>query len=281
MDLVKVYLIQIITAASNNLRLNAQQIEVVGLLRETIINSADIGSELLKMKKATELSKLAVRLGEIHTFLTQGVVDFSKISEQFREHSRYLLRDLNQFLENVNPNVFKEALNKISNNGNLESVDVELIDRRVMADQILDIKNDSTFPDGSARRSRTNISSILNFEEKILGQIKPADDLLKKILSGKATSMELENYSDIMKDHALLSEQSGFQVLAKMHNIIASAFNEIRSGSLTANKPVIEAMRACLIVIVAVIKEKEIDITYYLNKAEEFGKILLKKNIQV
>ncbi|MCK7522787.1 MAG: hypothetical protein MZV64_36440 [Ignavibacteriales bacterium] len=103
MDLVKVYLIQSITTAANNLRLNAQQIEVVGLLRETIVNSKDLGSELLLMKKTTELSKLAIRLSEIHSFLTQGKVDFVKISEQFREHSRYLIRDLNQFLENVSP----------------------------------------------------------------------------------------------------------------------------------------------------------------------------------
>ena len=56
MDLVKVYLIQSITTAANNLRLNAQQIEVVGLLRETIVNSKDLGSDLLLMKKNTELS---------------------------------------------------------------------------------------------------------------------------------------------------------------------------------------------------------------------------------
>ena len=91
MDLIKVYLIQSITSAANNLRLNAQQIEVVGLLRETIITSKDVGAEFLKMKKSTELSKLAIRLNEIYSFLTQGKVDFVKISEQFREHSRYLI----------------------------------------------------------------------------------------------------------------------------------------------------------------------------------------------
>ena len=67
MDLVKVYLIQSITTAANNLRLSAQQIEVVGLLRETIVNANDLGAELLLMKKSTELSKLAIRLGEIHS----------------------------------------------------------------------------------------------------------------------------------------------------------------------------------------------------------------------
>ncbi len=58
-------------------------------------------------------------------FLTQGKVDFVKISEQFREHSRYLIRDLNQFLENVSPKVYKDAFNKV-NNGHSTAIDVEL-----------------------------------------------------------------------------------------------------------------------------------------------------------
>jgi len=37
-------------------------------------------------------------------------------------------------------------------------------------------------------------------------------------------------------------------------------------------KDVVDALRACLIVIVAVVKGKEVDITNYLNRAEEFGK---------
>ena len=136
MDLVKVYLIQSITTAANNLRLNAQQIEVVGLLRETVVNSSDLGAELLLMKKTTELSKLAIRLSEIHSFLTQGKVDFVKISEQFREHSRYLIRDLNQFLENVSPKIYKDAFNKI-NNGHTTPIDVELVDRSNIAGEIM------------------------------------------------------------------------------------------------------------------------------------------------
>ena len=69
MSLEKIYLIQTITAAANNLRLNPQQIEVVGLLRETINKAEDVGVEFLKMKKSTELSKLAIRLSEIYSFL--------------------------------------------------------------------------------------------------------------------------------------------------------------------------------------------------------------------
>jgi len=282
MDLVKVYLIQSITTAANNLRLNAQQIEVVGLLRETIVNSKDLGSELLLMKKTTELSKLAIRLGEIHTFLTQGKVDFVKISEQFREHSRYLIRDLNQFLENVSPKIYKDAFSKI-NNGYSNSIDVELIDRSDLVGEIKDKSvidiDDNIIADRDEKKINT-ISSI-DFEKKILSPVKSLDELLKKMSSGKVKESELKQYCELMQDHALLASLQDFQLLAKMHEIIASGLDAMTNGKLPTDKTVIEALRACLIVIVAVVKRKNVDITGYLNRAEEFGKKYFNENFQV
>lgn len=282
MDLVKVYLIQSITTAANNLRLNAQQIEVVGLLRETIVNSTDLGSELLLMKKTTELSKLAIRLAEIHTFLTQGKVDFVKISEQFREHSRYLIRDLNQFLESVSPKIYKDAFNKI-NNGFPNSIDVELVDRSNLAGEIMDkdviIIDENVVVENN--HNKKNAISSADFEKKILSPVKSLDELLKKFPSGNVKGSELKQYCELMQDHASLASLHDFQLLAKMHEIIAFALEGMTNGKLPADKTVIEALRACLIVIVAVVKRKDVDITGYLNRAEEFGKKYFNENFQV
>ena len=280
MDLIKVYLIQSITAAANNLRLNPQQIEVVGLLRETITKSEDVGAEFLKMKKSTELSKLAVRLSEIYSFLTQGKVDFVKVSEQFKEHSRYLIRDLNQFLESVSPKVYKDAFNKI-NNEKQQIIDVELVDRSNMAGQIMINERADQIRKRSEENFEKPTNSILDFEKKLLEPIKSLDEILKGLTLGKVIPKELKDYSEIMEDNATLSNQRGFMVLEKMHIIIASSLNEIIAGTLEVNKITIEALRACLIVIVAVVKKKEVDTSGYLNRAEEFAKKFLKKSIQV
>ena len=280
MDLIKVYLIQSITSAANNLRLNPQQIEVVGLLRETITKSEDVGAEFLKMKKSTELSKLAVRLSEIYSFLTQGKVDFVKVSEQFKEHSRYLIRDLNQFLESVSPKVYKDAFNKI-NNEKQQIIDVELVDRSNMAGQIMINERADQIRKRSEENFEKPTNSILDFEKKLLEPIKSLDEILKGLTLGKVIHKELKDYSEIMEDNATLSNQRGFMVLEKMHIIIASSFNEIIAGTLEVNKTTIEALRACLIVIVAVVKKKEVDTSGYLNRAEEFAKKFLKKSIQV
>jgi len=281
MDLVKVYLIQSITTAANNLRLNAQQIEVVGLLRETVVNSKDLGAELLQMKKTTELSKLAIRLSEIHAFLTQGKVDFVKISEQFREHSRYLIRDMNQFLENVNPKIYKDAFNKI-NNVNTPAIDVELVDRSNLAGEIMN-KEITISENNDLSKSKDNSAYLtsIDFEKKILGPVKTVDELLKRIPSGIVSEKELKDIYELMKEQASLASLNGFQVIAKMHHILALAFEALMNGNLLVDKSVIEALRACLIVIVAVVKRKDVDITGYLNRAEEFGNKHFKENIKV
>ena len=276
MDLVKVYLIQSITTAANNLRLSAQQIEVVGLLRETIINANDLGAELLLMKKSTELSKLAIRLGEIHSFLTQGKVDFIKISEQFREHSRYLIRDLNQFLENVSPKIYKDAFNKINNKQN-NTVDVELVDRSKLAGEILG-KGISYEAENRIEVIPENNFAAIDFEKKILNPIKSLDDLIKKLSTGDVSDQELKLHAELMLEHAELSARQGFQVLSKMHEILAKAFDQIESGNLLVDKKIIESLRACLIVIVAAVKRKDVDITGYLNRAEDFGQKYFQKN---
>ena len=276
MDLVKVYLIQSITTAANNLRLNAQQIEVVGLLRETIINSKDLGAELLLMKKTTELSKLAIRLSEIHSFLTQGKVDFVKISEQFREHSRYLIRDLNQFLENVTPKIYKDAFLKM-NDTQQSVLDVELIDRSNLAGEILINGLTARKEVASDRKSKITYTT-LDFEKKILGPVKSLDELLKRIPSGEFSDKELNQNAELMNENAELSSQQGFQVLFNMHKIISLAFESISKEKLLVDKNIIESLRACLIVIVAVVKRKDVDITGYLNRAEDFGKKYFQQN---
>ena len=78
MNLTKLYIIQSITAASNNLRLSTQKIEVVALLREFLGKSENLDEDIRRMKKITELSTLAIRLNEVYTFLSRGNVDFFK-----------------------------------------------------------------------------------------------------------------------------------------------------------------------------------------------------------
>lgn len=273
MELVKQYINQSITAASNNLRLNTQQIEIVAMLKNTISKSTDLGNDLISMKKITELSTLAIRLNEIYNFLTQNQIDLMKISEHFKEHSRYLIKDLSHMLDNVTPSAFQKSIEKISPKLLSESeINVDLSKRQ--AEEELFFK-----PDPESLKEKLVLDEAAedediffqNYETAILKPIKPLDTMLKSLAKSEMDHNVVLSFAKTMKENGLLSAKIGFEIIANMHWVVSRALNLIGTRNLMPGKDVLESIRACLIVIVAVVKGKEVDITTYLNKAEEFG----------
>lgn len=287
MDLIKHYINQSITIAANNLRLNNQQIEVVALLKEAINKSDNLSDDLINMKRITELSTLAIRLNEIYNSLTQNQIDFLKISDQFKEHSRYLIKDLGHMLDISTPQTFKAAIEKLK--GAIvfpkEEIKVDLSKRVPDEEPFVKVTTDEIKEEIIFNEDFKNDDEeiIQNFEPTILNPIKPLDNILKKISNNEIDYEELIKYSKIMDENATLSRKIGFEILSGMHRIISKALILIKNRELMPGKDVIESLRACLIVIVAVVRGKDVDINNYLNKAEEFGNklatIISKENI--
>jgi|YelNatPaOPRAMG01_1025707.scaffolds.fasta_scaffold00523_35 hypothetical protein len=282
MDLIKQYIIQSISAASNNLRLSTEKIEVVALLREAILKSEDLQSEIKEMKKITELSTFAIRLNEIYNYLTQNHIDLFKFSDKFKEHSQYLIKDLSHMLDIVSPVSLKKKLEEINSKKNEEiikpsenNISVDLSKRKYEninfeKQETDEIKEKIIFED----EKEDEDFFIQNYETEILRPIKPLDSILKQLSKNEFNSEEILNFANLMNDHGEKSAKIGFEIIANMHNIISKALMLIRTRDLMPGKDVVESMRACLIVIVAVVRGKEVDITNYLNRAEEFGKKL-------
>jgi hypothetical protein len=227
------------------------------------------------MKKITELSLLAIRLNDIYNSLTQNPIDLLKISDQFKEHSRYLIKDLGHMLDITTPAVFKTAIEKL--NGAIvfpkEEIKIDLSKRIYEEDPFIkseteEIKETIIFSEDIENEDE---ELIQKFEPTILGPIKPLDNVLKKISNNEIDYEELIKYAQIMDDNAALSRKIGFEILSGMHRIVSKALILIKNRELMPGKEVIENLRACLIVIVAVVRGKDVDINSYLNKAEEFG----------
>ena len=275
MDLIKQYIVQSINIAANNLRLNNQQIEVVALLKQTISRSENLSDDLINMKKITELSMLAIRLNEIYNSLSQNPIDLLKISDQFKEHSRYLIKDLGHMLDITTPIAFKSAIEKLNNAIVFpkEEIRIDLSKRIPVEEPFIkseteEIKEKIIFSDDIENEDE---EIIQKFEPTILGPIKPLDNLLKKIANNEIDHEELIKFAQIMEDNAVLSRKIGFEILSGMHRIVSKALILIKNRELMPGKEVIENLRACLIVIVAVVRGKDVDINNYLNKAEDFG----------
>ncbi len=288
MELTKQYIIQCISAASNNLRLSTQKIEIVALLRETIAKSDNLELDLKSMKKITELSTFAIKLNEIYTYLNQSQIDVIKLSDKFKEHSQYLIRDLSHMLDTVNPANFKSALEKLnfkpeeeintlnnvkmpSLNGNGISIDLS---KRKSDDSVFEDSENNQLKEKLILDDDKEDEDLFfhNYESEILKSIKPIDSLLKQIGKSDIKEEEFVILAKLMKYNGDNSAKKNFDIIANMHWIVSKALLLLKTHDLTQNKNIIESIRACLIVIVALVRGKEVDISNYLNKAEEFGK---------
>jgi hypothetical protein len=280
LDLIKQYIAQSLTAASNNLRLTNHQLEALGLLREVLLKSDDLAADIDKMKTITELSTLAIRLNEIHDFLTHRKIDFFKFSDQFKEHSKYLINDLTNLLEIDNPALIKVAINKL--NGvqvKKESAQIEVILSEDKTDSNPFEENDNNSQeDINEDNAESKEDFFKSFEKLILKPIKHIDNMLKQFAKNDINYEDLSRFIEIMKMNGEVSEKNGFEMISSMHRIIYQALMLIKSRELIPGKNVIESMRACLIVIVAVVRGKEVDVTNYLNKAENFEREIQTTN---
>lgn len=289
MELIKQYIIQSISAASNNLRLSTEKIEVVALLREAITKSDDLKIDLAEMKKVTELSTLAIRLNEIYNYLTQGQIDLFKFSDKFKEHSQFLIKDLSHMLDMVNPATIKNSLDKIREKKKSETPTPDVQGKKDIAPENgikVDLSkrkyDEEPFEKTESEKIKEKLILdedkddealfIQNFESEILKPIKPLDSMLKQLSKNEINSDEVLNFARVMQTNGEISAKIGFEIIASMHKIVSKALFMIRTRDLMPGREVIEAMRACLIVIVAVVRGKEVDITNYLNRAEEFGR---------
>ncbi len=281
MELKKQYIIQTISVAANNLRLSSEKIEVLGLLKETILNSSDLENMIASMKKITQFAKLAIKLQEIYNFLKMNKIDFLKLSEKFKEHTQLVVKDLNLVLDALNPSSYKEIIKKLEE-FDQSSVIVEKKDEAFTIDMTERksslserIKTDK-IKENYIFEEDANDGHLFfqNFEATILKPVKEIETVLKNLGNGEVKAIELGQYESVMKVNASLSEKFGTEITTEMHKILAKAFRMLQFKELKPEREIIEAMRACLIVIVALVRNKDIDITYYLNKAEDFGKKL-------
>ncbi|MFA6979432.1 MAG: hypothetical protein WC209_08930 [Ignavibacteriaceae bacterium] len=281
MDLKKQYIIQTISVAANNLRLSSEKIEVLGLFKETILNSGDLETLIASMKKITQFAKLAIKLQEIYNFLKINKIDFLKLSEKFKEHTQLVVKDLNLVLDALNPSSYKEIIKKLDefNHNNVveekkdETLTIDMTERKSSLSEKMKtdkIKENFIFEEDA----NDDHLFFQNFEATILKPVKELETVLKNLVNGEVKAIELRQYESVMKVNASLSEKFGTEITTEMHKILAKAFRMLQLKELKPEREIIEAMRACLIVIVALVRNKDIDITYYLNKAEDFGKKL-------
>ncbi len=293
MDLDRQYLAQVVSITTNSLRLSSEKIEVVGLMREAFLNCPSLEEYIKLMKKVTQFSKLAIKLHEIYNYLHQTKIDFLQISERIRDHSAHIQNEMGHLLDTISLVEFKAAIAKIEDFANAAK-DAEVAAKQPApvipipapepepvaptAHPVMDIMEQKEESAKIKERfifeeDTQHADELLfqNYEVSIMKPIKSLDALLKRMAEGEVNHDEYTHFARVMKYNSDLSEKFGTEIITNMHRIIGKTLLLIRNRELMPGKEVIEAIRACLIVIVALVKNKEVDITVYLNRADEFG----------
>jgi len=216
-------------------------------------------------------------------------LDFLKITEVFKEHSHNLIIELSNLLDITSPERLREILAVIAGEREI-SVTLESGKIKTEIPTEAEIRKIVVVEEESSKESverdelkeelildsleNSNNFDFNEFEDEILKPIGKLEALLKNMLTDSTIGINYSSYIQLMEKNALLSTEIGFTILADMHTIFYTAFSLIERKQLEVDKNLVESLRACLIVIVAVVRGKDVDITNYLNKAENLGKFL-------
>lgn len=286
MDFAKQYIIQCIVAAANNLRLSSEKIETVAIIRERLNSAANLSNEIKNFKKITELSKLGIKLSEIYSFIETGRYDFAKFSDKFKEHSYNLVSEMNVMLDLLTPKAAKSVFLKTDDNTfNVDTAKNRSIPVVKNEAETIKITPEIELPRRShadelreaiifEELNKDTSLDFENYEEKVLHPIKELDSFLNRVMKYEFTENEIQNHIKKMTENAAMSKKIGFEILSNMHTIFARGLELINKKKIAASPNIVESLRACLIVIVAVVRGKEVDITSYLNRAENFGRTI-------
>lgn len=284
MSYIHQYFSQCIADAASHLKLNPDKKEVSLRFREWIAGTNNLEQLFVAMKKVTELSKLGIKLHQVYQFLADGKIDFFTVSEKIKEHSGLISKDLSAFLDLVHGNDFlrvaqkTEALVPAVSPPPAESPTVVLFtspatqtpaeERRAEVEQNRKEKENLILEEDTSGGE----FEFQRFEETVMASVKPLDGFLKRLPQEQVHHDEFTPFINQFRRNAELSVKVGFEIVAEMHKTILKTLILLKKRDLMPGKEVIEALRACLIVIVALVKNKEVDITQYHTRAEEFSK---------
>ncbi len=285
MEIYKQYITQAIVVAANSLKLTSEKIELVTLLKLFIEDSISLQEDILALKKNTDLSKIGIKIDHLYKFINQEKIDFNRISDKFKEHSSGLITELDHLLTNMSPLAFIAFSEK--NKRDRDAEVNQILEQAEISSYSLGYENldkDKHETDRLkehiilAEVEKDNKFKFEDFERRVLQPVNELDSLLKRLSKQEFTDEELEYFAGIIDQNELLCNEGGFEMVAQMHKIFSLSLNLIKDKKMFPVAPVIEGMRACLIVIVAVVRNKDVDITDYLTRAESFGDKIFNLN---
>lgn len=261
MDFIKQYIVQCISVAGNNLRLNSEKIESITILREFLLQSENLAKDIETMKKVTELSKFGIKLGDIHRYISANKIDFFTLSEKFKEQSHALIRELSHLLDIITSSKLRQILNERVKP--IESPKPEIEEKTIESSTKSDFIILPPPIEKEDQKEKIKLS--------IVDEIRDAAALINTIENGEVPFVELSKHIVTINEFAPRAADAGMSDLSKMLTIFGTSIKELKAESIICDDQTLEGMRACLIVAAAIARNKNVDVSVYKKKAEQFG----------
>lgn len=193
MNFINEYIIQSIVCASNNLRLSTEKIEIVTLIRQFFEKENDIALIIFLMKQKTEFSKFAVKLDTLYKFISKEKIDFTKITESFKEHCHFITQELGMLLDILSTAKTKELLEELlENKRSFVQAKQNKSEEKEVAGTTKD--DEILFEDEEKEEF-----SFEDYEKKILKPIKKFDEFLNKLPTLNYTEKDINEITDLVK----------------------------------------------------------------------------------
>lgn len=274
MDFAKLYVQKCLKQLSILLKIDNNKKDIIKLIEDSILNSDNLDLLIKELKKNTYFSKFAIKLSSMLDYCNNPDIDFTNLSNKFSEHVLFISKDIENLLLSID---------KISIQEILLNAEVEVKKENIRLNKpILENKKEEYDIEETTKLKEDFILSDDDNEEDsyefyvrtVISSVKELDIFLQKLENNESTSEDIEKYLNVVEKNGLLSKKYCFELISDMHFNFFGALMGIKEHKLIIEKDLIEKMRACLIVIAALVKQKEVDITNYLIKADKLGKLI-------
>ncbi len=242
----KEYIVQTFVNSAHELRLTSHRIVIINLMKDFLYKCGDIDFAVSELKKITEFSKFAIRLGRINLF-TKNRPDFLSISSIIKNESQSMIPIVQQMIDSLSIEFAEKKLSEIKKKKMNNEETIEKIDESEVGDEKDELKK-----------------GILSF-------IRKADELLTDLEeSGISTEQEEEILYELnfLRKRLLILDND---LVENMFSVFDALFKEMRNSE--NRDETVEALRASMIVVAATIREKDVDLTPFIERAMAYFEI--------
>jgi hypothetical protein len=275
MDFTKLYYQKLISDSSTYLKLTPDKIASVQILKEFLLAVDNYEYAINEMKKVTEVSKMAIHLSDIFHYCNYPAINFLELSNKYKEQLQIIIKDIENLQLSTDAIKLKGILDSITSTIKKLEPNKQPKKEEVTSNTANELEENKKLKEEFILSDDDEEENSYEFYVKtVLSPIRELDGFLQRLEFYETPYDEMDKYQQTIEKNALHSQKYGFELIANMHFYFSGALKHIMEHRLIVDKDVIEKMRACLIVIAALVRQKDVDITNYLNKADKLGKLI-------